>query len=432
MQESCHPFDARRQLMCEDHTGPRESWTLSSLVTDMRDALRERFEPVGERGDPLKRFNAASRELTRRGLDADSIVRYGMVVEVLGPMLTVLLIDLILPDGNADSGLRVSGVDLDGWRTLLGVPAGELTSHSEITSTLEKTTTSIFGPLLNWVGTAAIGALVNLSLPDTKDFWKCPPPPRDFRVLAYQYRWLVERVTETYVKAWSTASLILEYRYRQNIEPMSFPAFVWETRDLDLDEVSREIAHRTSAEWNPSPNAPPNSEFLLQQMTTHARSLLVAGQRAAAAALFEFAAQQWPDDASAQNNLGFCLVLDQPDRALRHLGLAARMGYEPMPINAYNRMCCYVALNQERHALETAEEFWRQRGDLVQNQDRAIVWILNEEGQWSLDRKARPWSVLVGLAISIAQRQGWQEEEDRWRPRLPPPAAEEAPGEEMA
>ncbi|MDH2425393.1 hypothetical protein [Sphaerisporangium sp. TRM90804] len=408
------PFDAHKALLCEDHSGSRESWQAISLVTEMKQALLARFTAKPDLSK-IEAFEAAAAELTRRGVDADSLVRYGMIGEILGPVFVVLLIDKILPQSDSGDHLRGFGVDIEGWRSLLRVPAQVPESNDEFTSLVNSTITSVTPPLVNWVGRARLAALVSLEVPDGREFWTRANLPADHLTLVTEYRWLVERLTETYMKSWSKASLLLEYRYRHNLQPMSFPGWVLEARDVPLGDVTTAIAHRAAVEWNPLSDGPPRTAFMPAGITEHARELLANGRAMDAAALFEFAVRQWPNDVSARNNLGFCLMPVDPARALTHLNMAARQGYEPIAVNVYNRMCCHVALRQPRAALDVAEQWWKEVPYRHDQPDKTL-WLPSNSG-WRLERSASAESAIMELVLLVTQDEGLQNEEQRWRAR---------------
>ncbi|MBP2704373.1 hypothetical protein JOL79_11170 [Microbispora sp. RL4-1S] len=415
MGEETHPFDAHRTLMCEDRAGSLAGWQVSSLLTEIADVLMVRFMPENDHEELYGRFEAAASELDRRGLDADSIIRYGMLSEILGPLLIELLIGQILPGEDRGDQLWQTRVDVEGWRKLLRMHSPP-TGGTEEVSDLVNTTAEVFAPLLNWAAQASMSDLVTLRLPDHEQFWKCIPLPRDYRAITIQYRWLVERLTATYLKQWTLASLLLEYRFRQNLQSMSFPAWVIEARDVPLDDVAKSIAHRTAVDWEPASEGLPQPKFLLAEMANHARGLLKAGRAADAAALFEFALEKWPDDIEARNNLGFCLISSDPERALTHLNTAAREGYEPALVNTYNRMCCYIALHQPRAALEVAELWWQAASLEAHAGLSATLWVPSRDG-WDLQIAVEATSALITLAVQLASGQGWQDEERVWRAR---------------
>src|SRR5947209_2253274 len=92
-------FDTREMLMSDDSLDPDARWrtaSLASLVTAVRAIVAwspaSRGQPwpldvvASNPGTLLQAFQAATGELTRRGLDADSLVRYGMRNEITGSL----------------------------------------------------------------------------------------------------------------------------------------------------------------------------------------------------------------------------------------------------------------------------------------------------------------------------------------------------------
>ena len=121
------PFDAREALMCESSpAAPGPRWR-TAWVTVVRAIVA--WSPVNRVGDwsleviasnpgtLLQAFDAAAAELTCRGLDADSLVRYGLRNEIVGSLLGLL----VLRDLNIDKPemVRQRGIDLDAWNRVL-------------------------------------------------------------------------------------------------------------------------------------------------------------------------------------------------------------------------------------------------------------------------------------------------------------------------
>lgn len=80
-------FDAVESYLCETEREPSEQWRTVSLVTAMLGIITH--GPEFEQPTPQARqnaFRAASDELSRRGLDAVALVRYGMAREAIAPL----------------------------------------------------------------------------------------------------------------------------------------------------------------------------------------------------------------------------------------------------------------------------------------------------------------------------------------------------------
>ncbi|WP_344914047.1 hypothetical protein [Streptosporangium oxazolinicum] len=417
MDEESRPFDARKTLMCEDQAAPRTEWQTSSLVCEMQETLRSRLSlDREERAKQLHRFDLASQELTRRGLDAESLVRYGMAAEILGPVLGILLIHQILPESDTNAYLREADVDVEGWRSLLKIPVAtdKVQASPHLQELVVEINREVLHPLLSWIRSAELNTLVRLDLPTEEQFWSKTESVADDASLRHRYKWLIERFTETYLANWSLPALHLEYRWQKDIDPIMFPIGIMEGRIIPTGELAAEIAHRTVLDSNVLSDSAPSTLFLMNKLKSHAISLLGDGRHREAAALFTFAVQQWPNDPSAQNNLGFCLLPENATQALEHLNSAARMGYEPYAINAYNRMCCYLEMRHPRTALAIAKDFWEERPDEADT--TSVLWK-PVNGEWQLAQNIYIRATMAELAARIAHAHGWEDEERVWRIR---------------
>ncbi|MFI6510295.1 hypothetical protein ACIBCT_22040 [Streptosporangium sp. NPDC050855] len=416
-EESC-AFDARKTRMCEDQEAPRSRWRTSSLVSELQDSLTSRLAlKPEERDKQIHRFKLALQELTQRGLDAESLVRYGMIPEILGPVLGVLLVHRLLPHSGVDTDLQGSGVDVAGWRSLLKIPAATSATSaapSQVQELVLEVSREVFDPLLDWIRHADLNELVHLIPPEENGFWSVTESVEDETHLRHKYRWLVERFTQTYLANWSLAALHLEYRWQKDIDPSSFPDSIMRDRNVSIEDLNAEIAHRAVLESKSISESLTPTLFLMSELENHAVTLLRERQYSESAALFNFAIQQWPNDPRAHNDLGFCLLPENPSKALIHLNNAARMGYEPYAINIYNKMCCYLSMHQPRAVLALAEEFWRERPDELDS--TGVIWKMTEGG-WRLVQDAYVRAAIAGLVVSVASAHGWKEDEAVWKSR---------------
>jgi hypothetical protein len=180
-------------------------------------------------------------------------------------------------------------------------------------------------------------------------------------------------------------------------------------RDIDAAELAREIARRTV--FSTGGGGPNQETILAAEMIGHASALCRQERCREAAALFEFAARRRPGDAEARNNLGFCLIPENPAAALAHLEAAEQMGYCHGVVNAYNRVCCQLGLKRPRAALAAADAYWKTRDD---RPGRALLWAWDGDRSWHITDVADPYLALAKLAAEIASTEGWLEAEQRW------------------
>jgi hypothetical protein len=104
-------FDAVESYLCETEREPSAQWRTVSLVTAILGIITHGQE--FERPTPQARqkaFKAAADELSRRGLDAVALVRYGMAREVIAPLGAALIVGLI------SNRSPYNGIDVPSWQ----------------------------------------------------------------------------------------------------------------------------------------------------------------------------------------------------------------------------------------------------------------------------------------------------------------------------
>ena len=422
---NCRPFDARETLMCESSAAPDPRWRTVSLVTAVRAIVT--WSPASPTGPwPLDAtvsnpgtlphaFEAATEELTRRGLDADSLVRYGMRNEIAGSLLGLLLVRDLMPA--IPDVVHPRGIDLDAWSTVfpgkLEIDPEMKVSVDQIAQRVATVARSHVPVLLGWIMRAPLTSLVALPAPSAGELSLAVPSlGSDDLKLYEQYSWLVDRFSTTSLRDWLTSSLLHEYRWHAEQEPPPCRVELMLDREVGRAELNAEIARRTALDV---PSGAPDPEAVLAaDMAGHARALLLQGRCGEAAALFEFAARRRPTDPEARNNLGFCLIPSDPKRAMHDLEGAARMGYGHAVVNVYNRVCCHLMLRRPRAALNAAENYWLSKDD---HPGGATLWIWQDDASWKIGDIIDPHRALAELAVKISQTEGWREHEERWRAR---------------
>lgn len=177
--------------------------------------------------------------------------------------------------------------------------------------------------------------------------------------------WITERFTMTYLSEWSVAALRSEWRYLHGqLLPPCDPSEM-RVREISANDLAKVMADRLGADARPS-------ERLIDMLVRPAVEFLEDDRRTEAAALFEAALRLDPRNAKALNNLGFCLLPDDPARALRYLGCAIDTGNADMEISIANRVLAPALLGRWTSACDLAAAHLNRRGD---SSPRGPVWL---------------------------------------------------------
>lgn len=348
--------------------------------------------------------------LSKRGLDADSLIRFGMQSVVVSPLVSWLMLEPLLGEPPEDRPV----LDFRAWRHLLGHCAvtvdeqnGQLQLPPEGLSTLSQA----IAALKRWVEEAPLSDIINAVPPSEESFHEIESRPRSASELGEKYSWLYERLAVTDIEQWAETSLHNELRWVLHLIPPPVPSSFMEIVSFEEQELNRLIARRVvSLEvrnelWDP----------LLQPLQDQAATFLQQRRFREAGALFEFYERQNPDHPGAKNNRGFCLIPESPEEALHHLKASERAGYAPRSIAVYNSCCCHWSMNQENKILDIAEYYWQR--ELESEPAPGTLWRL-EAGSWQLYRESDARLAVARLALEAAAKLGQMSRVQAWESRL--------------
>lgn len=396
--------------MAEDHQGDLGQWQLVSLVTCLRQTLLDLAStaPAIDGGAESRRLGGPSAldiidELTARGLDGESLVRYGIASEMILHALVDLLVAELLPGGATDTSSGLSGwrrvFRMDDPRVQARVP-GILRDQGDVQSAVRGLIgDGILAPALEaaarWACSADLELLLAFSSPTEEQLAEARlSPPLDLELMR-AYKWAVDRFSSTYYSEWAIDSLHAEWRWQHGIGVPPCPAHLMSQPPVQMDLLNHQIAQRAVLS-NPSEIIP----SLSQKVSRHALHLLRAGRHEHAATLFEFVCHQEPDNPEPHNNLGFCLLPSSPRLAMTHLGIARRLGYEPLAINVYNVMFCHIALGQNQEAITEADRYLSSGAQKPLTP--ATLWAFSPSGDLSLWETDDVHEAISGLAARAA------------------------------
>ncbi len=385
------PFDARK-VMLSDRERPLTHWRTVSLITALRLALlREAVSTSPEAHDQATYLRQITDELTARKLDGDSLVRFGLGPElaasVVGQAMSYWLPTLrVLPgpasEHDPDPEPELPWPHPQTWEDVLG-PLLEaengLTRDLDVSqANIEKVVGAIMNAVYPWALSASLDDLLALKPPSIEQLQAARRESPPGTELLEQYRWIINRFAETHLSDWSTPSLYHEHRWRSGSCPAPCPEALMPDREVVDHELNAEIARRAvNAEPSREQAGGPTglNRTMLSKLGMSALDLLRIGRTREAATLFAFALHESPDDAELLNNLGFCLIPDDPRDALNRLEEAARRGYEHGAINLYNRALCKMLLGDLKSSLDMITVAWP-----LGEGKRASLWSLGPHG----------------------------------------------------
>ncbi|GAA3819271.1 hypothetical protein [Cellulomonas soli] len=344
--------------------------------------------------------------LEDRGLDGESIIRFGLAhlfgAPILGTVAVALLVESHAPllDGVEEV------LDVAQWRRSMGL---EGRTH-ELSEALGHASYLLNG----WIAFAPLGELLRMEPPDRDrlDTW-ASAVDESTRASTDTYRWAVRRLLEPGLDEWDTTSLKMEYRYSVMAQGPNLPSQLLESVAIDSDRLAHALARKALTDDDERQEASWTS--VRSGVLKQAKMLLGQGRCSEAAALFEFLISRAPADAWLRNNFAFCLITTRPSDAYALLREAQRLGFEPTALLLYNRACCATSETQKREVIFEANRHWLESLESVPVP--AYVWRRSGsafEGAETSDVRQE----LAAVASELALELGELHRAEIWRARL--------------
>lgn len=351
------PFDARamwledKELQIETRRSVSLIYGLGELTTVIPPADDE------EREARIAEIWRSIGILEERGFAFDTDLQPQLSVRLVGTITTLLLFaprsepgtDSASPASTSFFAAMLEFVNA--WTPLLndaGIKIEELSLDRESTEQRIEYMPRLIGGLATWASEADFGDVIAWKPPDSG--LPAPSPRLGEQLSPKRDPWIIDRFLETYLEDWATSSLHQEWKWLHGETACPIPSDEMKVRAVDESALAKLIADRAVDETD---LVDPLQMNTLQRV---ARDLLDSGSPDAAAAVFEAVAIEAPDRADAHNNLGFCLVHSDPERALKSLDRAAELGYQPKVVNICNRALCLVKLGRYGPAIALIEE----------------------------------------------------------------------------
>lgn len=357
-------YDARAEYLSESERSPRPQWSLQALLYRFRELIQTppwRFE-----NEPEERDNEI-REiivlLGARGLTMNEhlnlTVRFFARMALFAELVTGRASEV---DEHTEIGEWVAFVEREG-RKLPDVPPGPSESRSGLENRSPFHEMILLGM---WASLSPIDEVLSWAPPKAtfEDF--ASRSKEDFEaessVRTSQGRWLIDRFTETYLDRWDDDSLCYEWSFLHGqVSPPCSP-FELRAREVKMTELSAEMADRLVKQVRrKAKNGKDMRRFDVSTstITSHlvkpAASFLREGRFTEARALFEAILQTDPESADANNNLGFCLLPENPQLALKYFDETERLTGARGDLLAANRMLALAKLGEVTAVLDIAD-----------------------------------------------------------------------------
>ena len=338
------PYDAREIYLQDKASGRPHRWRLAAILYELIE-VAQTPPPINVSEAAIRRDHIADliRVTEGRGLRFE--------VEVL-PVLRRHTAAAVLAHLHS---IRRPFAHMSTWDEIVEEHLAASGSHSP---------DDLLMPIMTWALTANADDLLNW-IPPASGFGVDPDPE-----IAESYedgRWIVERFTKTYLRDWSVPALRKEWLYLHGQHPAPCLPLEMGVREIPEAKLAMEMADRLA-------NPPPDRHFpeLAQMLVEPALSFLQEGRRTEAAALFEAALRYDRNSPDALNNLGFCLLPDHPDQALRYFEEAATSGRGDIELINVNRMLALTLVGRKTSALDLASTHLR---SLANRGPRLQTWL---------------------------------------------------------
>lgn len=198
--------------------------------------------------------------------------------------------------------------------------------------------------IIAWANSVSFDELIDWKIPiqiDSIEVHQVLPTPDPIG------QWIIDRFTRTYLDKWTTESLRKEWDYIHGQEPAPCPPNEMLTRVVLEEELSKVMADRLARSEQRTP-------ALADSFVKQAIELLNKGRRDDAILLFKAATLKEPNSAQAYNNLGFCLLPDDPHLALQHFEKALTLDGVDKGLANTNRILTLVMLGRRASAIDLA------------------------------------------------------------------------------
>jgi len=354
------PFDAKEIFQEDSGTGEPPRWRLAALIYGLGELVTT-APPVDSDAAQtrLSRITDLIDLIEARGLDVEKHLEHWLRHKAVGALMSALRRPVLrqkLPE-------FAHGVE---WVYLItGDADGSLVGQGDKTVDAEAIYHTTLRTVATWSQSASRDDLVSWNPPDhVADGF----PSRDEQDAdAKEGQWIVNRFCTTYLSDWRDASLRQEWLYLHGSLMPPCPSTEMSVRVVAEDEIARVMADRFA-----KPEFADRAHSIVPSLVEPAVAFLEEGRRTEAAALFEALLRMDPSNADTHNNLGFCMLPDQPTRAIELFEQAKELDPD-LDLPSMNRVLALTLAGKRGEAIDSAIRLREEAGSRLAR-DRGWLW----------------------------------------------------------
>jgi hypothetical protein len=389
-------FDARGTFLSESESSNQSQWSLQSLIYRLKELVQT--APWNFETDTDTRKNEIRgllQLIQARGLNLEEhlevAIRFAVRMSIFRELLSsqveigettqeVLSWQNFIEEEGAKFSREsvqseASGQDSLPTRTIIVLGIWSDCSHLD--------------QILDWsIPSGSFSELINMR--NTSDI------PVEKETKSADGRWLFDRFTETYLERWDTNSLCREWSFIHGQKSAPCSPFELKSREVKVAQLSAEMSDRLVKKISNSrsrdfsrPESQDLTPMFTSQLVQPAANFLKEGRFTEARALFEAILQMDPESSDANNNLGFCLLPENPELALERFEKAERLAGYRNPVLAVNMMLANASLGR----ISATQDIGRDTFGLSQSENYDVKYQNTDDAGiflWNIDSLLNP------------------------------------------
>ena len=384
-QRPSNAYDARKIYLEDEASGPPRRWKLAAILVDLEDKVsKPPPEDPQEAATRREHINRLINVTEGRGLDFQAHV----LPHLRLPVGRSVFIRLLM----SRQGVEMAFDYTSGWAAL----ADSYLDAAGQESTDRSVKRLLFRAVQAWTLTASVNDLMDWVPPSLPLLQEPPTAATEEEKKAEEDGgWIFERFTKTYLTSWSETALRKEWAYLHGQYHPPCLSLEMGVREVPESDLAKEMADRFAT--------PRHQPQLADEMVEPAVKFLNEGRRLEASALFEAGLHIDPNSPNALNNLGFCLLPDDPKRALKYLDRAIVTGHGDVELINVNRMLALAMLGRQTSMLDLAADHLHRYADSGPRR-RSWLWDIKSVLSGN-DPKLIECRDLLGYAVEFLEPQ---------------------------